>query len=676
MTTSSDSPEFAAAIDRGLAAHRERRLDDAISAYQQALRLQPLDAEAQSLCGLAQLHAGRLEVAAPHLLRAVDLEPTQAGFRLNLVEALEAAGNLDRAMKELRIVTGLEPGNARGWEKTGDIAARQGDGIAAGQAWQRAYQLDPSSRSLALKLGQWMIATGDHDGALELLRTLGEDPTMVAPVYALRTEIAATRRDWPAMDSLLREWLAKQPGSLDAQRMVARAAFERGRHRDALAAFSKVIAAAPATAADLAAFGNLCLHALEFDEADRALAAAASLDPNLASMLASRALSAMYRGQFDTALRDARRCLAADPSYVAAYTIISRLLHGVLDPSEMDAVQRIATDERAHADRRIPAAFASAHAQDAAGHYDAAFAAYAAAHRLSLDRDLQEQRRFDAVALRERNRILRSQPATAARATAAATRPDSQREPRPVFIVGMPRSGTTLVEAVLGAHSRVFAGGERPAMQQVLRAWLDTRTGGSGGNDGTALAAEQLDAWRAAWRADLPDLGAADIVTDKHPLNFECAGLIAALWPEAVILNLRRNPLETCLSVYRQEFNKHWSFAHRLEDIGEYYLHYASLAHHWEQTLPGRFVTIQYEELVSQFEAGARHLLGVCGLEFEPACLQFQCTPRPIATFSTVQTREPVRNRNGRAVHYARQLAPLAQQLTAAGIDLQTGVLR
>lgn len=664
MNTSSNSPEFVAALEKGLAAHGNRRLDEAIAAYQQALRLQPLDAEAQSLCGLALLHAGKFEAAAPHLLRAVDLEPTQAGFRLNLVEALEVSGNFDRAMKELRIVTGLEPGNARGWEKTGDIAARQGDGVAAGQAWQRAYQLDPRSRSLALKLAQWLIAAGDHEAALELLRTLGDDPAMVGPVYALRCEIAALQRDWPALDSLLREWLAQQPGSLDAQRMMARAAFERGRHREALAAFSRVISAAPATAADLAAFGNLCLHALEFDEADRALAAAASLDPNLPAMLASRALSAMYRGRFDTALRDARRCVAADPDNVAAYTIISRLQHGALAASEFDAVQRIAADPRAHLDRRIPAAFASAHARDAAGQFDAAFEAYSAAHRLSLDRDQQEQRQFDAAALRERNRLLRSQPEATAQARSAG--------PRPVFIVGMPRSGSTLVEAVLGAHSRVFAGGERPAMQQVLRAWLGSASARGENPPGEA----QLDAWRDAWRADLPNPGTAEVVTDKHPLNFEAAGLIAACWPDAIILNLRRNPLETCLSIYRQEFNKHWSFAHRLADIGEYYLHYATLVQHWEQALPGRFVTIQYEDLVAEFEPGARRLLEVCSLEFEPACLQFQSTPRPIATFSTVQAREPVRNRNGRAANYATPLAPLAQQLTAAGIDLRTGALR
>ena len=154
-----------------------------------------------------------------------------------------------------------------------------------------------------------------------------------------------------------------------------------------------------------------------------------------------------------------------------------------------------------------------------------------------------------------------------------------------------------------------------------------------------------LQQWAAAYFSELPDRGNAAHVTDKHPLNFEAAGLIARLLPDARIIHVRRDPLETCLSIYRQEFNKHWTFAHRLADIGHHYGQYARLVAHWERTLPGQFTTFQYEDFVATFERAAPELVAACGLEWEAQCLEFQRTPRVIATFSTVQARDPVRLR-------------------------------
>ena len=186
-----------------------------------------------------------------------------------------------------------------------------------------------------------------------------------------------------------------------------------------------------------------------------------------------------------------------------------------------------------------------------------------------------------------------------------------------------------------------------------------------------------LQEWAAFYFRDLPDLRGADHITDKHPRNFEAAGLIARMLPNAVIVHVRRDPVETCLSIYRQEFNKHWTFAHRLTDIAEYYMRYAQVVAHWERVLPPeKFVTIQYEDFVADFANAAPKLVQACGLEWEPQCLEFQKTPRPIATFSTVQARSEVALGNGRAQRYEKYLGPLAAALEAAGIDLQTGALK
>jgi hypothetical protein len=240
--------------------------------------------------------------------------------------------------------------------------------------------------------------------------------------------------------------------------------------------------------------------------------------------------------------------------------------------------------------------------------------------------------------------------------------------PRPIFIVGMPRSGTTLIEAVLGAHSRVFACGDRPAMRRILR-WPT-------GLDQIEPEAYEgtLQDWAKFYFRDLPEnLRGADHITDKHPRNFEAAGLIARMLPNAVIVHVRRNPLETCLSIYRQEFNKNWTVAHRLSDIAGYYARYARLVAYWERVLPGRFVTIRYEEFVADFASAAPRLVQACGLEWEPQCLEFQKSPRAIVTFSSVQARSEVANGNGRAQKYQKHLEPLIAALEAAGVDPNTG---
>jgi hypothetical protein len=165
------------------------------------------------------------------------------------------------------------------------------------------------------------------------------------------------------------------------------------------------------------------------------------------------------------------------------------------------------------------------------------------------------------------------------------------------------------------------------------------------------------------------------VLTDKQPLNFGAVGLIAQLFPDAVILHLRRDPLETLLSIWRQEFAKSWAFTHRLEDLGHYYGEYARLMAHWEQAFPGRIVTLRYEDIASDLGAAAPRLLEACGLDWDPQVLDYASLERPIATFSTVDARGPVSVRRGRAARYIAHLGPLVDALRAAGVDPATGEL-
>jgi tetratricopeptide (TPR) repeat protein len=626
---------FLAELELGVSAHQAGRFEEALTYYRTALARAPQDAEISSLIGLSLAKSGRAGEALPYLGRAVAREPDQAGFRLNLAEGLIALKEYDRAREELQAVIAREP--------AAELVA-----VAAILRMAR-LELDLSHPEVAKEI---LGAAETH---------LAQNPGFLA----LQCEVLAALSQWPALWAKALVASRLQPGSSSHWRMLARAAFEQGQFRAATEAYARVLALAPPSAEDLTAYAGLCLHALALDDAAAALDQAEVLAPELPEMLSKRALLHMYFGRFDEAGSYCRRCLARDPENVSAYATLIRLTGGRLDDMELETLSRLSRRTEVHPDQRIPPAFAVAHIHDARGDFAAAFAACNFAHEQCLARDLAEGRGYDAAVIERRiRRLMAKTPATISTLRAA-----SGPGPTPIFIVGMPRSGTTLIESVLGAHSRVFACGERLLMRRILQAWLELDAGRMEPDAAT------LSGWARAYLQELPALGAADHFTDKHPLNFEAIGLITRLFPDAAIIHVRRNPVETCLSIFRQEFNKLWTFAHRLSDIGHYYGQYALLMAHWERHAPGRVTTIQYENFAGGFEQGAANLVAACGLGWEPQCLEFQRTQRAIATFSTVQARDQVAVRNGRAGRYAQDLGPLLEALTAGGVDLETGQL-
>ncbi|OGT83814.1 MAG: hypothetical protein A3H91_10725 [Gammaproteobacteria bacterium RIFCSPLOWO2_02_FULL_61_13] len=481
------------------------------------------------------------------------------------------------------------------------------------------------------------------------------------------TEILTQQGKWPALEALASRWVRADAGNAQAWLALSRAAFELGRFRAALDAFQKVMDCSGRTAANLTTYGRLALQALEFEIAAAALAEAETLDPHAPEMLAARGLLLTYQGRFAEAESYCRKCLERSPEFVPAYTTLSRLTQGRFTNQEMTILSRLQSRLSLPLDHRIAAAFAFAHGHYARGDSSIAFRAYEYAHVLCEGRNQREGRRYDALRTADRmDRLMELFPAGHDEMQAHA-----MSHPVPIFIVGMPRSGTTLIESVLSAHSRVRAGGERPQMQQLLSAYLDLVEKGQLHKLDSSLAQN----WRAAYFSDLRLPGSADHFTDKYLLNFEAAGLIARLFPAATIIHVRRNPLETCFSIYRNEFSKFWTFTDRLKDIGHYYGQYARLVNHWARLLGPRFHTVQYEMFAGAFDTMAPALIAACGLDWEEQCRNFQSVKREISTFSAVQAREAVSVRSGAAEQYRSFLGDLHDALDVARVDFATGAL-
>lgn len=335
-------------------------------------------------------------------------------------------------------------------------------------------------------------------------------------------------------------------------------------------------------------------------------------------------------GNMERAIHSYQKLFGSDdPGMVyAACWSLADLKGYRFDPGESARMKIIAKAAAPHPQRFL-LMFALGRALEQQGAYEDAFSALGEGNR-----QVAQQRPFPGDAWRHLASTLRS--------VRQVPQPGSPPGgPNPLFIVGMPRSGSTLVEQILSAHSRVQATSELPFIENMART-LD-RQGGYA-QILPKLAAEQCRQGAAAYLEQVRPLlsGQPDFFTDKWPNNFWYIGLIRALFPGARIVNVMRDPLDNAMGVYKQFFSHGNEHSFRLEWIAEYWEIYLSVMEHWEAVFPGETLQFSYEKLVEDPEAAIRRLLDYCGLEFEEQVLQFHEAERPVMTPSGQQVRQPI----------------------------------
>lgn len=377
-------------------------------------------------------------------------------------------------------------------------------------------------------------------------------------------------------------------------------------------------------------------------------------------------------GRRDDSLAAFRESLAHNPRNGASWWGLADTKTHRFTEADGAAISQLVADPGLDAHQRGLAAFALARQRESAGEIDGAMEAY---HRAN---GLCDPRSFNGEGARAGGaRLIQAMQGEALRARAR----HDPGAPVPVFIVGLPRSGSTLVEQILASHSQIEGTMELPVLPGVKRR-------------AHALCQERFgsDYLSAIGRLPEPDLSAlgqvylsesaffrsseTKLFTDKMPFNFEHVGLIHKILPQAVIIDARRNPLDCGLSIYKQHFTQGSAFSYDLSSIGAYYNLYLSIMDHWDRVLEARVLRVQYESLVRSPEDEVRRLLEGVGVGFEDQCLEFHRTDRAVRTASSEQVRQPIYHGSiGAWRTYERHLGPLREALGEETLNRFAGFL-
>lgn len=515
-----------------------------------------------------------------------------------------------------------------------------------------------------LAYAEQLIARGDYRSAHALATQVLRETPRTAGAWFLLGVVAADHANVAKAAELFAKAEALNPDDPRAPAQLARCLVAMSQTPEALAAVARAEALAPRDALTRDTIGVVLsragLHARAIPHFEAAVAA----EPKNASFLYNLAASRQFCGDFDGAEAAYARTLTADPEQHRAWSQRVQLRRQTPGANHLEVLERLAERPSDDADRALHLAHALAKTYEDLGRPEAALAA--------LARGKAAKRRAEPYDPEADAQLFVS--ATATFPSAAAT--GGFASEAPVFIVGLPRTGTTLIDRVLSSHPQVASAGELTDFAVLVK-----RAAGTPGNlmlDAATLEAAALDLTDVGRRyvervAQLG--GGAARVIDKMPINVLYAGLIHRALPNARIICLRRHPMDACLANYRQLFAtgfRYYDYALDLADAGRYYLQFDRLAAHWRDALPSaRFTEVWYEDVVADLEGQSRRLLAFLGLDWDPRCLDFHRNEAPVATASAVQVRQPLYATSvGRWRSYGQGLAPLRRVLEAGGIRI------
>jgi len=698
MTASLCAPGDAGAsvaFHQAVALHREGQLEEAAQAYELVLRAEPRHFDALIHLGALRLRQRRAEEAMGVLSRALLIQPDSPEALANFAAALQELGRPDAAIGYYERALAIAPGMQDARYGLAICLEASGKSEAAVTCYEAILRVEPGQAEANYNLAKLLAQLGrPGDAIARYSAAVAADPDFAEANYELGKLLASGNGAEQAVNCFRRA-LDVDPDYTDARLALGKALLQLDRNDEALAAFHAVLAIEPDHPDALTGIGNVLDRKWLYPEAIEYYRRVLARSPEHPDGMAGMANSLRQTGQHAEALEIARRLDALKPDLAAVASILGRILAEMGSIEEAEAQYRRAVqlapgrpEYRYHLGQlakvrreddtieRLELAladiqsfplheqcllhFALAKAYEDTGSPNRAFA-----HVLRGNAIQRSGTQYDEAAwLGFMDRIRRVFDAGLIAAH------DGQGDPSavPIFIVGMPRSGTTLVEQILASHPSVYGAGERPELSEILLRLSAARLGAASFPEAVwTMPAEQLRQLGAEYVAALRKLAPdAARITDKMPNNFHFIGMIRVMLPNARVIHVMRDPVDTCLSCFSTLFANGQPFTNDLAELGRYYRAYQRLMAHWRKVLPpGAMLEVEYKALVEDFAAQAERIVTHCGLEWHPACLEFHKTSRPVRTASMFQVRQPVyRSSVGRWRPDPEVLRPLIDALS------------
>jgi len=615
------------AIDLAIEKHRNGQMAEADLAYRQILEIDPKDFDARHLLGVVRYQQNRSEEARDLIRSALEINPDSLEALSNYGSVLNALGQFADAVAVLDRAIALQSKHAMAHYNRGNALRALRRPKEALTSYDNALEINPeyaeafSSRGLALAdIQRFGLAISSYDKALAI------KPDFAEAANNRGNSFRALRR----LDEALASYdlaLTIKPRYADAWNNRGNVLDDLSRHDEALASFDEAL----------------------------------TNNPNLAEAYFGRGVVLETLGHFDEARESYKQSLAIAPHLSKTYlNYASCTKIDAADPHFKTMLELRSRDQTLDDLGRIHLDFALAKAHADLNNFDLSFT------HLSRGNDLKRaQLYYDEADIA--GRLARIKSVFTPAFIRSRERVGNEAGPVPIFIFGMPRSGTTLVEQILASHPKVFGAGELKQFNAIVAEFR--KPGGVPlyyPDYVPGLEPSALGAMGAQYKAELRKLAPdAQYVTDKMLSNYQFAGLIHLVLSNARMVHVTRNPIDNCFSCYTQLFNEGHEYTYDLAELGRYYSLYNDLMAHWSRVLPkGRILTVRYENIVTDLEGEAKRIVAHCGLAWNAQCLSFYKSARPVRTASATQVRRPIYDTAvGRSHLFDKYLGPLKVQL-------------
>jgi len=579
-------------------------------------------------------------------------------FLHEIAQCYGAVGRGDEAIDALRRAVSLDSRHAPAWQSLGHQLKVAGDEAGSAQAFERHFAL--STRHPELVEAVTLLREGKLGKAERIVRELlKEYPTDVSAIRVL-ADIGIKVGQLKDARNLLERCLELAPDFHAARHSYALVLIRLQKPEAALNEAEKLLVIEPNNPNFLTLKGSILVRIGDHKEAIELYEKVLKNYPNQARAQMSYGHTLKTVGRLDEAIDAYHKCIRLSPEVGEAYWSLANLKTFKFSDQDIENMREQVTAEGGDADDQAHLAFALGKALEDSTDYDESFKFYRRGNairrvdhrhnpKINVLESVRQVRAFDAAFFEQRKGW-------------------GCQSAEPIFIVGLPRAGSTLLEQILASHSQVEGTTELQDVIAISRKLGDRSRQNPSGKYPEILAEMTAEQFRELGESYLETTriqrSGEPFFIDKMPNNFRHIGLIHLILPNSKIIDARRHPMGGCFSGFKQLFANGQTFTYGLEDIGKYYRDYVRLMDHWDAVLPGRVHRVQYEDMVSDTEAQIRTLLDYCELDFEEQCLRFYETERAVRTPSSEQVRKPIYTQGmDQWRHYESHLDPLKNAL-------------